>query len=332
MKLASSITTITYAFVITVALTVIAPFGASAQMAPQVKANVEVTGDYVLLGDLFTNAGNAAEVVAFRAPAPGGSGTVNANRLAKVARSHGLDWGNPRNIVQVQVSRAGLLIADDEIKDMIADTLDQQITSAIAGRGFAVTFTSDQSPLYVQSDAAPTAEVVQLRYSKRSGHFTAVIVAPAGDPAAIRRTYTGRAVEVITVAVPVRTMRRGSVMTEQDVEMRDVPVRKIDGTTLTELSDLIDMAAKRTLRAGDPVRVRDIEEPKIVLKNTQVTLRHQAKGMLLTVRAIALQSGALGETINIRNANTNRIIQGRIIGTELVQAVVGGSRKVARAN
>lgn len=332
MKTERFISTLAITFIIAAILAVSAPTGGSAQMTPEVRAHVEVTGEYVLLGDLFTNAGNAAHIAAFRSPAPGGSGTVQAERLARVARKNGLDWDNPRNISQVEVSRAGLLIADDEIKDMIAETLDEQIASMVAGRSFDVTFSSDQAPLYVPSDAAPTAEVVQLRYSKRSGHFTAVIAAPAGDPAAKRRSYTGRAVEVSIVAVPVHRVRRGTVITEQDVEMRSVPIRKLDSTTMTEMSDLIGMAARRTLRAGDPVRTRDIEEPKIVRKNATVTVQLKSRGLVLTVRGTALQSGAMGDTITIRNANSNRIINARVIGPELVEAVVGVTRKLAQAN
>ncbi len=332
MKTERVIITLLNTFIIAVTLAVIAPSGGSAQMAPEVKAHVEVTGDYVLLGDLFKNAGNAAKIEAFKSPAPGGSGTVNADRLVRVARNHGLDWNNPRNISQVQVSRAGLLITDGEIKDMIAATLDEQTTSQVADRGFDITFTSDQPPLYVPSDVAPTAEVVQLRYSKRTGQFTAVIAAPAGDPAARRHSYSGRAVEVSSIAVPIRNMRRGEVITEQDVEIRNVPVRKIDGTTLTEMSDLVGMAARQSLRTGKPIRVRDIEEPKIVRKNTTVTVQLKSRGLVLTVRGTALQSGAMGDTINIRNANSNRIIQGKVIAPELVQAVVGATRKLAQAN
>ncbi len=332
MKTAGSIAHVVGALIIAAALVTLAPSGAAAQMTPEVKPNVEVTGDYVLLGDLFLNAGSAADISVFRSPAPGGSGTVNAERLVRVARSHGLDWDNPRRIAQIQVSRAGLLITEDEIKDLVSDTLIERISSTIDSRAFDVTFTTDQAGLYVDSTEQPTAEVVQLRYSRRTGRFTAVIAAPAGDPAARHHHYAGRAVEVNIIAVPVHTMRRGAVMTENDVEMRRIPVRRIEGTTLTQMSDLVGMAAKRTLRTGEPIRVRDVEHPQIVRKNGKVTIQHKGPGLVLTIRGTALQSGALGDIINIRNATSNRIIQGRVIGPELVEAVVGGPRTLARAN
>lgn len=306
--------------------------GAEAQMTPELKPTVEVTGDYVLLGDLFTNAGTVAEIAVFKAPAPGGSGTVNTERLARVARSHGLEWVNPRGIPQVQVSRAGLLISDDEIRDAIGDTLAERIASPVAGRGFDVRFNGDPEPFHVASDRAPTVEIIQLRYNRRSGHFTAVVAAPAGDPAARRRSYSGRAVEVTTIAVPVHTMPRGAVITEHDVEMRDVALRRTDATTLTEMSDLIGMAARRTLRAGEPLRPRDLERPQVVRKNRQVTVQYKSAGLHLTVRATALQSGALGDIIEIRNSKSKRIIQGRVIGPERVEAIVGEPRTLAQAN
>ena len=139
---------------------------------------------------------------------PGGSGTVQAERLVRVARKNGLDWDNPRNISP----GAGFpgRSAHRRRRDQRHDRRNHWTSRShrwSPARSFDVTFTSDQAPLYVPSDAVPVAEVVQLRYSKRSGHFTAVIAAPAGDPAAKRRSYTGRAVEVSIIAVPVHNMR-----------------------------------------------------------------------------------------------------------------------------
>ncbi len=319
-------------FIIALTIVVTSAAIAAAQMSPVLKTTVEVTGDFVLARDLFSNAGDLAEVRLFRAPEPGGSGTINADRLARIVQRQGLNWGNPDHIRQVQVSRAGLLITEDEISDLVSNTLRERFDLTSQSRTFAVNITSDQPPLYVAGDKDPAADLIQMRYSRRTGAFTATISAPAGDPAARHYVYTGRAIEVSAVPVLIHAVRRGAVITAHDVEVRNVAVRRIDSSTVLETVDLVGMAALRTLRAGQPIRARDLEQPQIVRRNATVTVEHKGPGLVLTVRATAMQSGALGDIINIRNRTSNRIIQGKIIGPERVEAVVRTSRQVAVAN
>lgn len=331
MKKPALIDRIASTVIAAIALVIAPPEIALAQLVPQLKAQVEVSGEYVRLGDLFEHPGSKADLPVFRAPAPGGAGTIRAARLVRVAQDNGLDWDNPRRIPEVRVTRIGLLIGEDEIREQIAATLGDKAGNG-GERTFEISFTSDPAPLYVASDQAPSAEVMQVRFSRRSGRFSAVIAAPADDPAAIRRTYTGRAVEVSRVPVLVHSIRRGAVISAGDVELRNVPLRRIESTTVTDIADLVGMAVTRTIRAGYPVRARDIEQPQIVHRNDMVTVRHKVPGLLLTARAKALESGALGDVIEIRNATSNRIIHGKVIGPELVEAIVTGPSRVANAN
>lgn len=314
------------------ALTLTAVPGASAQMMPELRSNIQVSGDFVRLGDLFDNPGVDAETPLFRAPAPGASGTVNARRLAEAARRHGVIWDNPHRIRHIRIIRRGTLISKAEVRDLISAELENQISRTGGERSFDIQFAADQSPLYVPSDKDPVAEVVELRYSRRSGRFAAVIVAPAGDPSGIRVTYNGRAVQVSAVPVLVRTVRRGGVISEHDVEVRAVPVHRTDSATLFDTADLIGMAAKRTLRAGQPIGANDIREPEVVRKNAQITVRYKSPGLTLTMRAIALQSGVLGQVINIRNQQSSRTIQAKVIGPDLVAATAAGTRLLAANN
>ena len=305
---------------------------ASAQMAPALKSSIQVTGEMVRIGDLFDNAGPAADVAVFRAPAPGTSGTVRADRLLEAARRHGVDWTNPHGVHQVQVSRDGLLIAEQDIKQLIVDTLLNETNSSVPGSTFEIEFSGDQSPLYVPVDKTAEAEIVSLRYSRRSARLSVTISAPAGDPAAKTYRYSGRAIAVASIPVVVRTVRRGSVISPDDVEMRNVPLRRIDNATLQDLEEVSGMEAKRTLRASQPIRARDIQRPQLVRQNEEVTVKFDAPGLSLTVLARSLQSGAKGEVINIRNMQSNRIVQGEIIGAGLVRAIITNTQLIARAN
>ena len=67
-------------------------------------------------------------------------------------------------------------------------------------------------------------------------------------------------------------------------------------------------------------------------QNEDVTVKLNAPGLSLTVLARALQSGAIGDVVNIRNMQSNRIVQGEVIGAGLVKAVTTNTQLIARAN
>ncbi len=59
-------------------------------------------------------------------------------------------------------------------------------------------------------------------------------------------------------------------------------------------------AARRVVRAGQPLRNADLINPEIVLKNdTVVTLNYEVPGIVLTMRGKALESGAEGDMVSV---------------------------------
>lgn len=304
----------------------------SAMERLELRQTIEVSGDLVLLGDLFESAGEQAGTPVFRAPAPGKSGAVSARRLMRAAEANGLQWDNPDRVREVTITRRGVLIALDDIKELLTDELANRVDASGTGTLIQIRFSGKAKPLYVPADKMPEAEVAELRFNRRSGRFSAIVAAPAGDPQARRYTYSGRAVEAREIAVPTRTIRRGSVIGADDVELRAVPMRRIDSTTVEDQADLIGMAAKRTLRPEQPVRARDLERPKIVKKNGAVTVRYQSPGLMLTMRGRALEDGAKGDVISILNVQSKRKVLGKVIGPNLVASVNETSHLIAATN
>ena len=61
----------------------------------------------VTLGDLFENAGRAAEVPVSRAPTPGGTVILDPVKLQQIAAANGLTWTNPQGYTRLVVKDAG---------------------------------------------------------------------------------------------------------------------------------------------------------------------------------------------------------------------------------
>jgi len=84
---------------------------------------------------------------------------------------------------------------------------------------------------------------------------------------------------------------------------------------------VIGMAARRPLREGDPVLVRDITAPLVIKSGDTVEVTYAADGMTLTLEAKAVANAAVGETLNVLNTASKKLIE--VVATGPDQAVVG---------
>ena len=68
----------------------------------QLRQDVTVSGGRVTLGDLFAEAGPAAGIVVARVQ-PGQTAVLDATQVQILARSNGVDWGNPAGLRRITV-------------------------------------------------------------------------------------------------------------------------------------------------------------------------------------------------------------------------------------
>ncbi|MBO6521456.1 MAG: flagellar basal body P-ring formation protein FlgA [Rhodospirillales bacterium] len=68
------------------------------------------------------------------------------------------------------------------------------------------------------------------------------------------------------------------------------------------------------IRAGYPIRNNDVTRPVLVEKNSLVTIIHQVPNMILTAQGKAMQDGADGDIVQIKNGRSNQIVEAEVIG------------------
>jgi flagella basal body P-ring formation protein FlgA len=84
---------------------------------------------------------------------------------------------------------------------------------------------------------------------------------------------------------------------------------------------VVGLAACRPLREGDPVRARDVTAPMVIKAGDAVTVTYADQGVTLTLQAKAMASAAVGDTVNVLNAASKKLIEAVASGPD--QAVVG---------
>ena len=72
-------------------------------------------------------------------------------------------------------------------------------------------------------------------------------------------------------------------------------------------------------------------KPALVQRNDVVTIFYEAPGINLTLRGQAQEAGALGDTINVMNTQSKRMLQGVVIGAGRVAVAAVASGVVESA-
>lgn len=278
---------------------------------PVLRPHVTVEDGLVTLGDLFENAGAAADIAVFRAPDPGEVGTVSAQRIAETARRHGLEWSNRALVASVTVARASTPVSLAAIKEAIGEMARRRLR---AGATVEVTLDSQARPLHFASRAGAAIDVVRFDLNPDSGDFTAEIrpVDLAAGP--VRAVYRGRVVETVRMPVPRGPLTRGSEIRPSDIAVTDMPRRSVPHDAVTDIEAIVGMAARRSLIAGEPVREGDIEAPKIVQRNGSVMLVYRTDTLTITTLGRSLDDGAEGDSIRVLNLRSKRIIDAVVTG------------------
>lgn len=286
---------------------------AGAPLTPKATLRSAVTVDSTLvrIGDLVDNAGAVADIPIFRSPDLGETGSVPVKAVLDAIRPHHLIGVAANGLAAISVTRAAHAITRQEIESEIA--------AAVAhDRGIAdpstlqLQFDGEVGTVYVEPSLHDSLRIVRL-FVDRRGRFDITLDAP-GSEAVRPMRLTGQAFETILVPVVLRALAMGDIVKTSDIAWERRAKSGLAADAAVNRDQIEGMAARRPLRVGDVVRVSDMSRPALVQRDHIVTLTYQVPGILLTMRAKALENGSLGDVVNVLNTQSNRTLQATVTG------------------
>lgn len=299
---------ISFVFLALAAAPAAAQITETAYAPARLKSEVTVSSDIVRIGDLIENAGAPASAPIFRAPDLGTTGAVPVRAVLEAVRPYGLIGVDVRGLTEVAVTHASRTLAPDAIE--------QRILAALTARyaigkpdSLKVSFDQAVRPIELPLTSAAEPTLTRVSYDKAGGRFD-VTFELASTRAQWR--YTGSAIETVEAAVTTHTIARGELIKQSDITIERRP--KSEFAAEPPAADVIGLAARGNLRAGQGLRSSDLMKPEVVKKNDMVLLHYEVPGIVLTMRGQALDSGSEGDTVNVLNIGSKRTIQGVISG------------------
>lgn len=187
----------------------------------------------------------------------------------------------------------GSALAEKGIADKVGAMMD--------GRKNTALFSYSQ-PLTVQARS--------MQVDKDHGRFSASIMFVSENGTVISALpASGHFNEVIEVPVLKRAFRKGEVITQGDIELRDFALNRTRPDTVTDLSSLIGKTPSGSVSPFRPIRETEIANLPIVKRDAIVQINYSVPGMQISTSGQALAAGARGDVIDVRNTTSKKIVR-----------------------
>jgi flagellar basal body P-ring formation protein FlgA len=298
--------------------------------APVLRANVNVSGDVVRIGDVVDNAGNAAQIAIYRAPDLGTTGSLPTAQVLAALRAHQVIGVDTKDLKAVSVTRLARTLDAKDIELQVARALERRNGLGDAAN-LSLTFDRDVQTLQLDASNTGNLQPTAVRYEPRSGRFDVSfeIANDASVPTKLR--FTGSAVETVEAAVLARGVERNEVLKSSDVLIERRPKTEV-GNDAAGRDNAVGMQARRQLRAGQALRVNDLSKPDLVTRDQNVTLIYESSGLYLTIRGKALEGGTEGDVVNVLNLQSKRTVSGVVVGRGQVSVAISTPRLAPAAD
>jgi len=123
------------------------------------------------------------------------------------------------------------------------------------------------------------------------------------------------------VLVSSRALARGDVLGASDVRPEERDVARLGYGYIVDAAQLRGRHLRRPLNAGTVVTPGMLTAREVVQRGQQVSLVARTEGILVRAGGIALQAGDRGDLVRVRSLSCDCVVQGRVSGPGVVDAM-----------
>lgn len=120
------------------------------------------------------------------------------------------------------------------------------------------------------------------------------------------------------MAVAQKTLRRGDVVTSNDVAFKQMSMDRVYADILSTESEVIGKRVLRSVRSNSVIPEQSISAPFLVEKNMPVMIEVNTMGIRAQMKGTALDDASLGERVSVKNASSGKTLSATVSGKGLV--------------
>ncbi len=155
-------------------------------------------------------------------------------------------------------------------------------------------------------------EAGKVSSSRYLGRVAMEITIRVNDVAVRTVRVCGRVEAYRNVPCAARDLRRGDIIRASNLATARMPVSKIRNQMVDSPSDIIGMAVKHSIRAGQPFTRNMVAPPVLVRRGARVTILAQSPTITIRVPGRAVEPGAAGDFIRVKNLQSRKEILAQV--------------------
>lgn len=171
--------------------------------------------------------------------------------------------------------------------------------------------------------APPCAQKVAVEALDTRSPLRMRFLARCNDTPGWRFEYVVRARVTAMVAVAAAPIAAGEAMSDAQVTIERRDISNI-ADPITTPEEAVGQMSRRMLRPGDILRSGQLSSPILVKRGDAVTMVARRDGVEVSTAGEALDSGAQGAVVRVRNAGSGQVVRMRVAGSGTVEPVDSG--------
>ncbi|NOQ45262.1 MAG: flagellar basal body P-ring formation protein FlgA [Desulfobulbaceae bacterium] len=277
--------------------------------------NATVSEATVRLSDIavISPAGDAANLLGVNsvatAPAAGRTRDLKAvsiiSSMRHIPEAENVFWKGSDTIT---VKREGLHISKDQLQQIIAQYLQQNLDKLPRAE---IRFTSIRAPSELILPIGELTWKVTPSKLEIIGSSSFSILFKIDGKAVKNCTVRGKLEALTDVVTATVNLRRGEIILPDQIKMTRLNLAKLENPFQSpEL--VVGMEVTRTIRAGRVIDKRHVAPPPVIKEGELVKIFAGKGHLRISTIGIAKTGGRSGDTIRVKNINSNKLIHCRV--------------------
>jgi flagella basal body P-ring formation protein FlgA len=110
-----------------------------------------------------------------------------------------------------------------------------------------------------------------------------------------------------------RSLRRSTVITEDDVHTKRRNISKLPVNVLTNVEDVLGKRLKQALKSDTVLLANMVENPPLIKRGDRVTIVAESPALQVTALGVAQTKGGLGDQIRVKSCMNQKEVIARIV-------------------
>ena len=116
-----------------------------------------------------------------------------------------------------------------------------------------------------------------------------------------------------SIAVATRDILKGEIIMEADISLEERSLGNAGFGYTNSPQQLIGQAVTRNISSGSAVRTVHVTQPIVVKRGDKLTLQAGRGGLAVITYGTAMSKGRVGDRIRVKNENSKRIVDARVV-------------------